>query len=333
MEEYSKRLGSISAEQFAAALHRFQLGEFVRAERVPYGLFGQNVFLTSTCGEFVLRGVPHYPWQFPAEQFFVNQLHAHTEAPVPYPYLLDPTTDIFGWNYVIMPRLPGIQPQDPQIAAQLSFADQLGIARALARALAQAQQLAAVAPGQFNLDSGSVKPLPLPYRDWIVEHIREKVAAARGYNQHTTPADVEWIESILAATQSVRDTPYIPCIVLGDYGEHNAVFVRDGKEWQVSGIFDLMTAHNGDGQADLSVSITIYLRKDKRLADAFVQEYLLYKAMPPGFAAQQQFYMLDLMLSFWRHWQRNEGRIPGESDDLTFEAYARPCVDYWTQWR
>jgi hypothetical protein len=29
---------------------------------VPFGLFGQNLFLSTTAGEFVFRGAPHTPW-------------------------------------------------------------------------------------------------------------------------------------------------------------------------------------------------------------------------------------------------------------------------------
>src|SRR5215831_2078847 len=105
--EYSKRLGKLSDEQLQAALKRFDLGEFVCAEPISFGLFGQNLFLTSTLGEFVLRGSPHYDWQFPAEKFFVEQLHHKTRVPVPYPYLFEPSSDIFGWGFVIMPRMPG----------------------------------------------------------------------------------------------------------------------------------------------------------------------------------------------------------------------------------
>lgn len=47
-QEYSKHLGIISDDQFQSALDRFDLGKFVQAEPIPFGLFGQNVFLTST---------------------------------------------------------------------------------------------------------------------------------------------------------------------------------------------------------------------------------------------------------------------------------------------
>jgi len=78
MPQYSKRLGHITPDQFQAALTRLHLGDYVKAEPVSFGLFGQNVFLTSTRGEFVFRGALHYPWQFPTEQFFVDKLHVQT---------------------------------------------------------------------------------------------------------------------------------------------------------------------------------------------------------------------------------------------------------------
>ncbi len=93
---YSQRFGMLSEQQFQAALDRFRLGNF-----------GQNVFLTSTWGAFVLRGAPLDLLQFEVEGWFLQQWHELTQAPVPWPYLLDHDTDLFGWSYVIMPRLPG----------------------------------------------------------------------------------------------------------------------------------------------------------------------------------------------------------------------------------
>jgi hypothetical protein len=63
--EYTARLGRISPTQFQDALDRFALGTFVPAAPIPLGTFGQNVFVTATSGEYVLRGAPHYAWQFP----------------------------------------------------------------------------------------------------------------------------------------------------------------------------------------------------------------------------------------------------------------------------
>src|SRR5687767_6422954 len=107
--EYSRRLGILTDEQLQAALDRFELGTFIRAEPIPFGLFGQNLFVTSTKGDWVLRGCPHYDWQFPTEKFFADQLHDKTSVPVPCPYLFEPSSDIFGWGYILMPRMAGLQ--------------------------------------------------------------------------------------------------------------------------------------------------------------------------------------------------------------------------------
>ena len=84
MIEYSKKLGVISDNQFQAALDHFNLGKFVNATAIPFGLFGQNVFLTSSKGEFVFRGAAHYDWQFPEEQFTAKLLHEQSKVSVPW---------------------------------------------------------------------------------------------------------------------------------------------------------------------------------------------------------------------------------------------------------
>jgi aminoglycoside phosphotransferase (APT) family kinase protein len=333
MQEYSKRLGRISPEQFQAALTRLDLGEFVRAEPVPFGLFGQNVFLTSTHGEFVFRGAPHYPWQFPTEQFIANQLHERTQAPVPHPYLLESSDDIFGWSFVIMPRLPGLQLQDKTVTSQMTLSDRLEIARALARMLVEVQTLTWECAGKYDVEQNRVQPFEKHYREWVIDCMREKVSAAQSCNDHTTLSDVEWIEHIVAKAVPVLHLAYAPCVVLGDYGEHNTVVMNIDGKWRISGVFDLMTAHFGDGQADLSLQVTDYLAKNESLADAFVTEYLRLKPIPPGFVEHQQLYMLDLTLSFWRHWQRNNGGIPGLEKSLTFEQWAKPSVEYWNKFQ
>lgn len=79
---YSARLGEISDAQFQHALDRLDLGELVRATAVPFGLFGQNVFLTTSRGEFIFRGAQHGDWQFAKEVFFARLLAEKTIAPV-----------------------------------------------------------------------------------------------------------------------------------------------------------------------------------------------------------------------------------------------------------
>ncbi len=332
VDEYSQRLGKIAPEQFQSALKRFGLGLFVRAEPIPFGLFGQNVFVTSTEGEFVLRGVPHYAWQFSTEQFFVEQLHHRTPVPVPYPYQVDLDTDIFGWNYVLMPRLPGISLADKSMVTTLPIDDRLAIARALARTLAEAHSLTWECSGKYDPETRRVQLFDKGYGAWVVERIREKLAKAHSYNSHTTASDGDWTETIIKTSLDALSQPDQPCVVLGDYGEHNVLVERSARGWRVSGVFDLMTAHFGDGEADLSLPVTDYLCQNRALADAFIQEYTRHVVVRPGFVERQQVYMLNLKLSFWEYWQREKGGIPEDPTHvLSLQQWAGPSIAYWNE--
>jgi aminoglycoside phosphotransferase (APT) family kinase protein len=328
--EYSKRLGMLSDNQLQTALERLGLGDFVRAEPIPFGLFGQNLFLTSTKGEFVLRGAPHSDWQFPTEQFFAEQLHQKTQVPVPYPYMLEASTDIFGWSFIIMPRLSGLQTIDPKMTSQLALADRVDIARAMARTLTEAHMLTWDCTGEYNPETNSVQPFEQDYRTWVIKRIRENVAASRNYNNHTTEADVQWVETIITNASHTLEAPYEPCVVLADYGEHNVVVEHTQAGWRVSGVFDLMTARFGDGKADLSGPVAAYLKENPMLADEFVQTYLRHKPVQPGFVERQQLYMLGLYASMWEYWQRDRGGVP-EDKTLSLKQWAKPFVAYWAK--
>ncbi len=330
--EYSRRLGKITHEQFQSALDRFDLGKFICAEPIPFGLFGQNVFITSTQGEFVLRGVPHYPWQFLTEQFFTEQLHQRTRVPVPYPYRVELPTDIFGWSFVIMPRLSGISLADKKMVAAFSSEDRLAMARALAITLAEAHSLTWECSGKYDPETRRVAPFEQDYGSWVVMGLREKLAVARGYNSHTTPSDFEWVEQIIQTSAGALAEPDPPCVVLGDYGEHNVNVEKGPAGWRVSGVFDLMTAHFGDGDVDLCMPVTGYLKGNPALAHEFVAEYLRHRPAWAGFARRQQIYTLGLYASMWNYWQRAQGGPP-ENPQVCFAEWAGPFVDFWDDYQ
>jgi len=326
--EYSKRLGMISDEQLQNALGHFDLGTFLDAEPIPFGLFGQNLFVTSTAGEFVLRGCPHYDWQFPTEKFFTEQLHARTQVPVPYPYLLDPSTEIFGWPYVIMKRMSGVQLADSHIIAGLTMDERRGIAQAMASMLIEIQTLTWEYSGHYNFTKQMVERMAQDYRGWVVQRIRELIAQAQRHNAHTTTGDVAWVENIIERTAQACLTPYQPCLVMEDYKEPNVVVLQDQAGWRVSGVFDFMTAHYGDGEADLARQTGTYLRELPKLADEFVQFYLDHKEVQPGFSKRQQLYMIYDSLLIWTFWQGHAGGLP-EDKTMSLEQWAGSFVDYW----
>ena len=328
VREYSKRLGDISDEQLQKALSCFNLGDFLSAEPIPFGLFGQNLFLTSTVGEFVLRGVPHYDWQFPTEQFFIEQLYDKTRVPVPYPYLFNPSAEIIGWPFVIMPKMSGLQLADAEVLARLSIAERRGVAQALAAMLIEIQTLTWEHAGRFNIATQMIEPLRQDYRSWIVERIRELLLQAQSYNVNTTASDAAWVENIIERTAHACLTPYQPCLVLEDYKEPNVVVMQEQTSWRVTGVFDFMTAHFGDGEADLARQVGTYLRERPELADEFVQFYLDHKVVQPGFGKRQQLYMLYDSLIIWSFWQGHAGGLP-EDKTLNLEQWAGPFVAYW----
>ena len=331
IREYSQRLGNISNKQLQAALSYFELGEFLSAEPIPFGLFGQNLFVTSTVGEFVLRGVPHYDWQFPAEKFFAELLHIKTHVPVPYPYLFNTSPEIFGWPFVIMPKMPGLQLADSQVVARLSMDERREIAKALAAMLIEIQTLTWEFSGRYNIATQMIEPMPQDYRSWIVQRTRELIAQAQSYNENTTASDVAWVENIIERTAHACLAPFQPCLVLEDFKEPNVVVMLDETEWQVSGVFDLMSAHFGDGEADLARQVGSYLRETQVLADEFVQFYLNHKVLHPGFAERQQLYMLYDSVIIWSFWQGHAGGLP-EDKTLTLEQWASPFVAYWKKY-
>jgi hygromycin-B 7''-O-kinase len=305
--EYSRRLGSIDDGQFRSALERLGLREFVRAEPVAGGLFGQNVFVASTTGEYVLRGAPHYDWQLPSERFFARLLHERTRALVPWPYLLDPGDDIFGWSYAVMPRMPGLQLSDRAAAEGLTRDERLGMARSMGENLALMHVLCWPRPGRYDLATDTIAPLEESWTEWVGAEARRLLALARPHSDRTTDADAGWVEDLLRSSYDALGEPFEPRFVMHDYGEHNVTFEQTDGLWCVSGVFDLMEAFFGDREMDLSRQTAFYLKEDPELARMFLRTYLRLLPARPGFQERFPAYMLLDRLVVWEYAQRPQG--------------------------
>jgi hygromycin-B 7''-O-kinase len=349
---YSQRLGMITDTQFQAALDRFQLGRFLHAEPIPFGLFGQNVFVESTTGAYVLRGNPHFWWQFPTEHFFAHQLHTRTHVPVPWPYLVDLTEEIFGWSFVIMPQMAGLQLADPSVRKQIGSADRCLIAQALGENLAQMQQVTWPFAGRYNAASKTVEPLdfatelawPSPresdarlsslsptvitYSERVKGCLRHNLIRAQEHHAAiTTEEDLFWVEERIALALDALDEPLSPCLVMEDYKEGNLVVAPHGKRWQVSGVFDLMQAHFGDGEVDLSRQVASYLDEDSQLAGAFFEAYRTHTSLRPGFARRFPIYMLLDRAIVWEFFQRpHRRRWRWWPPEWTFRQWVEPYL-------
>jgi hygromycin-B 7''-O-kinase len=322
----SKRLGPITHEQFSRVLDRHHLGDLIAVEPVPFGLFGQNVFLTTSAGEYVFRGAPHGTQQFPTERFFTQLLHERTGVPVPWPFTIDDACDIFPWSYVIMPRMPGLQVTDPAIKTQLTPTDRIALARAMGRNLAAMHQVAWPVCARFDPDRNEVRAVPLqdhaawpfhgvyhdldgaaPAHDEIIAaRIRFQLNRALATNDCTTQADADWVEQVIANAMPALGEPLAPCFVMEDYKEGNAVLRRAGEGWEVSGVFDFMGCYFGDGEADLSRTMCEYFDEAPELAALFARTYLDSRPPRPGFAERFPVYMLLDRIIIWAYVAQHE---------------------------
>jgi hygromycin-B 7''-O-kinase len=342
--ETSKRLGPIDHEQLRRALARFELGDLLKVEPVPFGLFGQNLFVTSSVGEFVFRGAPHGPTQFPTERFFTGILHERTSVPAPWPYQIDDSCDYLPWSYVIMPRMPGLQVTDREVRRDLSAADLRAIARAMAHNLVAMQQVTMPHCSRYDPDRDVVRPVPIAdhanwpfnegygevndppaHRDLVIARFRRILERARAANDRTTAADQKWAEEIIERARPGLEPPFVPCFTMEDYQEGNAVLSCTSAGWSVSGVFDFMGCYFGDGETDLSRTAAEYFDQDQGLAREFLTTYLKLRPPRAGFLGRFRLYMLLDRLIIWEFFQRHEpdrARKLGTLRDWT-ERYTR----------
>jgi aminoglycoside phosphotransferase (APT) family kinase protein len=362
--EYSRRLGVITSTQFQAALDRFVLGQFISAEPITLGNWGQNCFLTSSAGEFVLRGNPFYSWQFLAEQFFARWLHERTAVQVPWPYYVEPSSGLFGWSYAVMRRLPGQPLADNTFRSALHPESRRLIARSMGETLAALQNLQWPVSGTYDPATGDIRPSdahdpaaeahvlrgPPPGLD-TPAYIRHLLARARREApEHTTAADEQWVEHLIAEAREALQVPFSPCFVMVDFQENNVVVtpgtqgipadppdnpdtVRAGRGsvgagWRVGGVFDLHGTFFGDGEKALARQTAGYL-SDSARARAFLTAYFARRPPRPGFAQRLQLYVLAQALPVWL-W-RNPSNTPTMDRTLTLRDATGLTSDAWQE--
>jgi aminoglycoside phosphotransferase (APT) family kinase protein len=327
---YSPRLGAISDEQFGAVAARLNLGRFLRAEPVVGGLFGQNVFMTTTEGDFVLRGAPHWVngapndrWQFTKEAYFARLLHEQTAAAVPWPMLHDEQSDIFGWPYLVMPRMPGSCFNERTILDALGYADRSAVAVALAEGLVEQQRLTSPFAGDFD-PSVTLCPYPHGNTRHVIDETRLFAASARTSGAFTDEDD-RWIDSVaeraLAASTS-RPNVYVH----GDYKLNNLTVLRRGAAWVVSGVFDLHESRFGDGGSDLVRQACAYLDTDAALARTFVETYRRGAAEDPGLAERMPLYIAQDRIKLWEYFTR-PATLADWTKGRTYRGFAQRYVD------
>lgn len=318
--EYAHRLGRTTGSQLQAALDRFGLGTLTDVASVPGGVFGQDIFLTSKNGEFVLRGKPHYVWQFRKERFYAGLIHERTSVPAPWPYLIEESPDIFGWDFAIMPRLPGLQLADPKVRERLTPRERIEIAAAIGEGLAELHEVSWPECAD-NADREEAIPISTTYREWIASKVGKRVNMCRS-GEYITEDDAAWCERLLRENQEALDVPFTPTLVHHDYKTGNLVVQEIGGHWRVSGVFDLMECYFADGEEDL-VRLVLEEGEDLSFAKAFVRAYAALRYLRPGFRERFRIHTLRDCLLIWNFEHR---RGAGETFDEPFQVWADRLV-------
>jgi hygromycin-B 7''-O-kinase len=302
--EYSKRLGVLSRVQLQAACDRFGLGRLIRAEPVPGGLFGQNVFLDTDGGPFVLRGMQHGDWQFAKERWFSKLVHDSGTAPVPWPYEIDESSDVFGWPYAVVARVKGSSGEQASGGNHKASRD-AAFSRAAGTALGRLHQTALDACGTYDLASNGLKPLDGSYDDYVGGVVRSLIERCVSASSATTSADIAWAESILGHAGPAFAVPFQPTVIHLDYTPGNIVGrSHSAVNWEVTGIVDWMTAEAGDAEADLSRMLTLYAAAPGAAA-TFMAAYRSIQPERDGWRERFRVHMLLDRLLLWEYGQRN----------------------------
>jgi aminoglycoside phosphotransferase (APT) family kinase protein len=325
--EYSKRLGVISDEQLQAALDRFGIGRLLSAEPAVGGLFGQNILLTTTEGEFVFRSAPHWDpgghddWQFQKERLFSQLVHeSGTGPPVPWPYLLEQSRDIFGWHWAIVPRLPGRAIFQPQAFAREEQREQ---AAAMGTALAALHTVTLPEPGAYERRTRSIRPITTGYADYVTQTVRELLRRSVDASRATTPEDVAWVESILATARPALEQPFTPTVIHLDYSSSN-VLLDDGEgTWRATGVVDWMTAEAGHPEADLCRTLAQFSFEGWDGEESFMAMYRAVHPASPAFEERFPAFVLWERLLIWQYGQRNRVWFPS---DLILRSWVEPYL-------
>jgi aminoglycoside phosphotransferase (APT) family kinase protein len=319
MNAYAPRLGHLAPEQLQAALDRFELGKLLGTEEIVTGNFGQNLCLTASSGDYILRGNPFFDWQLPKERETARILHERTDVPVPWPYHHEPSTELFGWDYAIMPRLPG------EMVNDAPEPDQLILAPVLADTLAWLQEATFNAAMEFDLGTGAFIPFPHGEREHLSRRIERNLELAIAASDRTSDADVAWVRSLLHDAELASDGWGPSCLVHGDFTINNVVAIHGESGWRITGVFDFMTARIGAFEADLCRQFALHHWRNPPAGSAFLESYFRLRPPRPGFRDRVPLLLLDERLTLWEWLQRTQPEW--WRSDVGFRDWAEPVLD------
>ncbi|MGY5344808.1 aminoglycoside phosphotransferase family protein [Paenibacillus glucanolyticus] len=292
-------IGVLTNEQLQRMLNRFNLGNLISYQETSKGVGKQTLFVSTTSGDYVLKGNPLYEGQFKEEKFYVDNLNKLTNLPVPYPYIVDEQEDIFGWTYAIMPRLPGMHFTDQNQKEKLNKEEKKRIVELLVNCLCEMHQWKVEQYGEFDSKNQRIRPFESTYKTWLYNRIRYWLKDAEKYSVITSK-DIEWVEDLLLSCEEAFDVLNSPTFVMGDFKADNVLVQRLTEDWKLSGIFDFTTGYFGDGIADLPRIVSMYIEDgEEELAKHFITAYFHRIESKEAFKERFKVHMLHQRVLDW----------------------------------
>lgn len=313
--KYSERLGVIDPGQLFEVAEMFELGDVLSAEPMSGGLFGQNLALETTEGSFVLRGNPHGHTQLTKERCVADFIDERSSLPAPWPYEITDDTDIFGWTFAIMPRLPGESGEAIREAADDDQRVTLGTATGQALAMLHEATSDFFGPYDAQLDD-FIEMDSFP--DWALHRFEHWRNACRSVNALSTEAEL-WLDELIEECAPALAVPFTPVLVHHDFKPGNLNFGRAGDGFEPSGVFDLFEAYIADGEEDVVRMLWSVERSER---EAFVKAYTEQHPFRDGAADRLALYAVCDWMVMWEYGRRHGIWF----EDTTFMESIGPIV-------
>ncbi|WP_246186714.1 phosphotransferase family protein [Microlunatus speluncae] len=297
--QYSERLGVINGAQLQAVADEFGLGRVLAAEPAPTGLFGQIVLLTTTAGEYAMRGHPHGHGQLTKERCVARLIHDQSSLAAPWPYKISEDIELFGWTYAVMPRLPGSN--GSTVWDSTDGDQQTAIAAACGEALARLHETRSPFFGPYDAELDAFTALP-DYPDWVLQRLARCRAGCRDVNA-LLAEDELFIDNVLEECVAPLAEPFEPVLVHHDFRPGNLNLEPADDHFVVTGVFDLFEAYFGDGEEDLVRMLRTVRTGEQRRA--FLDAYTAHHPLRPGAAQRLAIYALADWLIIWGYGKRH----------------------------
>jgi len=322
----TNKVGILTNKQLQEMLDRFNLGKLLSFQETSKGVGKQTMFVSSTSGEFVLKGNPLYEGQFIEERFYIENLSKLTSLPLSLPYIVDTQSDIFGWTYAIMPRLPGRHYND--LKETLNPEEKMNIVELLVECLSELHHWKVESYGEFDPKSYTIRSFNGSYKTWIYNRIRYWLRDAEKYSVITS-RDVNWVEELLLNCEAAFDALDSPTFVMGDFKTDNMLVQKSSEGWRLSGLFDFTNGYFGDGIADLPKIVTMYQDNgDEILAKHFISEYFNRMENKESFKERFRVHMLHQKVLDWGC-AKATGNVTWD-ENLSFSEWAEMSTEFET---